>query len=208
MRYGNTDKDIFEDSKEEREQEEYKRETINNIYLNSETVKNKVFKDSTPQTRYIILMNDTLQAENRNLNNRITELEIKQSEMEEEADKADTSKRYIKGLLKNLVELEKMRDEISKISKNITYNIKNNYNKLLNTVTIIIMILIFTPIIYFNYYQLFSIIILIFYLVKNKLKLTICPEFYDENKKINEIEFEIKKIKDTQDFLSEYIDNL
>lgn len=206
MKYGINDKYSLDGDQDV--QEEYKKETVNNIYLNSETVKNKVFKDSTPQTRYIILMNDTLQSENRNLNNRIAELEMKQNEMDEEADKNDTSKRYIKGLLKNLVELEKMRDEISKISKNITHNIKNSYNKLLNIVTIIIMIIILSPIIYFNYYQLFSIITLIFYFVKNKLKITICPEFYDENKKINEIEIEIKKIKDTQDFLSEYIDNL
>lgn len=206
MKYGINDKYSLDGDQDV--QEEYKKETVNNIYLNSETVKNKVFKDSTAQTRYIILMNDTLQSENRNLNNRIAELEMKQNEMDEEADKNDTSKRYIKGLLKNLVELEKMRDEISKISKNITHNIKNSYNKLLNIVTIIIMIIILSPIIYFNYYQLFSIITLIFYFVKNKLKITICPEFYDENKKINEIEIEIKKIKDTQDFLSEYIDNL
>ena len=92
-----------------------KKETINIFLKNNDntTDKNDILKDSTPYERYIIQMNETLQIDNRNLVKEVNDLEKKNNELEEENESYDTSKRYTRGLLKNLVELEKLHSQIT-----------------------------------------------------------------------------------------------
>ena len=59
-----------------------------NIYLGNQETKSSILSDLSPERKYIILQNDTLHSENRNLNNKINEL--------------------IKGMLKNFVEIDKL----------------------------------------------------------------------------------------------------
>ena len=75
-------------------------------------------------------MNETLQNENKELNITIKNLEKQISEYEEEIDQYDTSKRYTKGLLKNLVELEKMRNRISENNDKLYSQIRDEHNKI------------------------------------------------------------------------------
>ena len=63
-------------------------------------IKDEIFKGSTPFDRYIILQNETLQEENRELVSKVNELQNKNSSLQDDIDKYDNSTRYFKGLFK------------------------------------------------------------------------------------------------------------
>jgi len=97
-----------------------------NIYFKNQNDTEKVFRDlpSSSHERYIILMNETLQTENRVLTKRNSELEKRIDELEEENENYDTSKRYTRGLLKNFVELERLHSKISDNNKKTLVDVK------------------------------------------------------------------------------------
>ena len=109
-----------------------KKETINIFLKNNNDNTNDILKDSTTYERYIIQMNETLQIDNRNLVKEVHDLEEKKNLLEEENESYDTSKRYTRGLLKNLVELQKLHSQITFNTKFILLEndkyIKNFYN--------------------------------------------------------------------------------
>lgn len=79
-----------------------------NIYLGNQETKSSILSDLSPERKYIILQNDTLHSENRNLNNKINELENQIEELETDSAKMERSVTYIKGMLKNFVEIDKL----------------------------------------------------------------------------------------------------
>lgn len=191
-----------------------------NIYFTNDKSRDNMLKDSTPYERYIILMNETLQVENRKLSSNIHELEKKVGELEEENETYDESKRYTRGLLKNLVEMEKMhsqistkyklmfldsKDYISKYFKNYIYSFRIIECILICLYAIIYHNDIFNNIEFLLFFA-FSIIPIIFIeIFFNKFDL---PVYKNDIEIIKETEEKIKKISDSQDFLSDYIDNL
>lgn len=195
-----------------------RKETVN-IYLKSESDR-AILKGTSPERKYIILQNDQLQAENREMRERINELEVKVNEQEEEEDKRDVSARYTKGLLKNLVELEKMRAEIAVIEKDILQNSKTfislfkvNAYKHLRILQAILFVMF--GILYeteylrgFQFYMIFIMVAFVIAFTENMIKTLILPVYPDKKLRIDELNTDIKKITDTQDFLSDYIDNL
>ncbi len=176
--------------------------------------------------KYIISMNDNFQRENKELRNQIIELEKEKSELVEENDKYDTSKRYTKGLLKNLVELENLHLKVSKNNeseyKKLVENferrkkLSENYVSIYNAIICVILFLVYKfdglnfiiqsqcvveMLSCLLTYHIFS-----FNYFFRKLNSNIPNNIYiPEN---IELEAKIKKIKDSQDFLSEYIDNI
>lgn len=199
-----------------------KKETINIFLKNNDntTDKNDILKDSTPYERYIIQMNETLQIDNRNLVKEVNDLEKKNNELEEENESYDTSKRYTRGLLKNLVELEKLHSQITFNTKFILLEndkyIKNFYNnqkyyfRLLEYFYIIFFSFTFNLNL-FTYLQFFIFSISIgSVFIYNEYMFYIfnIPDFNLERQKIKDVEQEIKKINDSQDFLNDYIDCL
>ena len=199
-----------------------KKETINIFLKNNDntTDKNDILKDSTPYERYIIQMNETLQIDNRNLVKEVNDLEKKNNDLEEENESYDTSKRYTRGLLKNLVELEKLHSQITFNTKFILLEndkyIKNFYNnqkyyfRLLEYFYIIFFSFTFNLNL-FTYLQFFIFSISIgSVFIYNEYMFYIfnIPDFNLERQKIKDVEQEIKKINDSQDFLNDYIDCL
>ena len=191
-----------------------------NIFFNNDKSRDNTLKDSTPYERYIILMNETLQVENRTLTSEIHEIEKKVNELEEENEKYDNSKRYTRGLLKNLVELEKMHAQISTKHKLMFLDSKDYTNKyfkkhmyffrVLECILICLSAVIYHNNIFdsieFLVFSLFFIVPIIFTeIFLNKFDL---PKYSNDIDNIKEIEEKIKKISDSQDFLSDYIDNL
>jgi hypothetical protein len=191
-----------------------------NIFFTNDNAKDNTLKDSTPYERYIILMNEMLQTENRKLTSEIHELEKNVGQLEEENETYDNSKRYTRGLLKNLVELEKLHSQISVKRKLMFLDSKDYINKYFNKYIYLFrvlecMLVVFSAVIYhiniFNSIQflLFSVFFLfpvIFTeMIFNKFDL---PKYTNDIEVIKEIEDKIKKISDSQDFLSDYIDNL
>lgn len=198
--------------------EEHK-ETVN-IYLKSESDKAILKSTSSPERKYIILQNDQLHAENREMRYRIHELEVKVREQEEEEDKRDVSARYTKGLLKNLVELEKMHAETAKLQKDIlqgaeTFLVFYKTKAFRHLRILQAMLLAVLGILYeteylqgFQFYMVFTIVIFVVAFTENILKALILPDYPDKTLRITKLHSDIKEITDAQDFLSEYIDNL
>jgi len=191
-----------------------------NIYFTNDKTRDNTLKDSTSYERYIILMNETLQTENRTLSSKISDIEKKVDILEEENDTFDNSKRYTRGLLKNLVELEKMHSQISAKHKLMFLDTKEYINKYFKKhiyyFRVLECILIcFSALIYHNnvfndmeflLFSIFFIIPIVFTeMIFSKFDL---PKYSNDIDTIKEIEDKIKKINDSQDFLSDYIDNL
>ena len=191
-----------------------------NIFFTNDNAKDNTLKDSTPYERYIILMNEMLQTENRKLSSEIHELEKNVGQLEEENETYDNSKRYTRGLLKNLVELEKLHSQISGKRKLMFLDSKDYIQKYFKKYIYLFrvlecMLVVFSAVIYhiniFNNIQfsLFSVFfvfpVIITEMIFNKFEL---PKYTNDIEIIKEIEDKIKKISDSQDFLSDYIDNL
>ena len=187
-----------------------------NIYMKNDCAKENILKDSSSYERYIILMNENLQNENKELNVTIKNLEKQISEYEEEVDKYDVSKRYTKGLLKNLVELERLRNRISENNEKMYSNIKDDFNKIYKNNKFylrlyeLITLVIFAVLFEINIIELFDFILFMNFIIINfyiferiniKMKDVKCIEN-------DELYIKIKKINDSQDFLNDYIDNI
>jgi len=196
-----------------------------NLYFKNNDSREELFKNTNPYEKYIITMNESIQIENRELKERVKDLEHELQERVEEIDTYDVSKRYTKGLLKNLVELEKLRAQIAKNNeesyKKIEEFIKNKkkisdkYTNIYNFFIIILLYLVYQfNGINFIINSQFVVEITVFLLTYHiftfnytymKINQKI-PSF--ENSENIDLELKIKKITDSQDFLSDYIDNI
>jgi len=187
-----------------------------NIYLNNRAEIDNICKDASPHEKYIILMNQSLHMENIEVNKKNRELETRIDELEEENENFDNAKRYTRGLLKNLVELEKLRSKIAELNKNkyesIYSNVKKHISKWKYNFRILeAMFVLFFGVVYMNMNNIHEYIIFIsmfmppFVFVESFFySFTLSKNTEDEEiKKTEEI---IKKISDSQDFLNEYID--
>ena len=191
-----------------------------NIYFRNQAESQRVFKDlpSSSHERYIILMNETLQMENRALNRTTEELKNRVAELEEENENFDSSKRYTRGLLKNLVELERLREKISNVNKDKLTRTVNYVEQFMDNWKYYLRILqavyaIFFAILYgLQFYTAYDYIVFAFIFVPpiagiemffNNFKIPIVAE---DEENIKSLETNIKKISDSQDFLNEYID--
>jgi len=86
------------------------------IYLKSDgKVPSKILEGASAHERYIILMNDSLQARSEKDLGKIKDLESRISELEDEIDSSDTRRNYIKNLLKNFHEMHKMNEKLNKL---------------------------------------------------------------------------------------------
>jgi hypothetical protein len=196
-----------------------------NLYFKNNDSREELFKNTNPYEKYIITMNESIQIENRELKERVKDLEYELQERVEEIDTYDVSKRYTKGLLKNLVELEKLRAQIAKNNeesyKKIEEFIKNKkkisdkYTNIYNFFIIILLYLVYqfngiNFIINSQFVVEMTVFLLTYHIftfnytyMKINQKI---PSF--ENSENIDLELKIKKITDSQDFLSDYIDNI
>lgn len=182
------------------------------IYLKNDKIENDVLHNASSYEKYIILMNETLQDENRKLQAQIKDNESKISEYEEDNENYDNSKRYTKGLLKNFIEIDRLRKKIHDIYDNRNFNNESklkklyNYNRLFEYF-IILLIAFLWKVEFFESFQLYFYVSTVFmyvYVIEVFFYKMKTPTEY--NDKIFETEKEIKKISDSQDFLNEYID--
>lgn len=195
-----------------------------NIYLGSSDNKQLVLENASASEKYIIFMNDNLQTENKELRIKIDDITKEKDELQDDNEKFDTSKRYMKGLLKNLVEIEKLHDEVKKIYIDIhEKRVKDekimidNFFRFLNKLKIIFSVL-FAITMHFelvNHIYVFTLSFLIIVcilasesVVRHIKSITNNSSIQLLMNNINNKENEIKVIKNTQDFLDEYIDNL
>jgi len=188
-----------------------------NIYLYGRN-KEKILEGASPHERYIILMNETLQSENRELKNSLKELEVKNEELEGDSDRSEISKKYTIGLLKNFAEIDKMRSEVVLKNVNINKFNKTYVNDVHHKAKLqlrYLQALLFSVFGVFWEVEMFSfehfsfvlfIVIFILSFIERLVKHIIIPSHEDEEKEIEELLIEIKKITDAQDYLHEYLD--
>ena len=88
-----------------------------NLFLNDDN-EQRVFGDEKPDPNkhYLILQNDTLHAKINQLEHDFLCLNKDLDSKEEEVDKMDEQSRYMKGEMKNFVELRKMSDKITNMT--------------------------------------------------------------------------------------------
>lgn len=207
----------------ENKKEENKYNKVN-IFLNSLEEKNENSVNSNninAYEKYVIVQNDTLLQKNAELHNENMELKKHIDTLEDENERMEKGTRYMKGLLKNFSELDKLRIELDKRKSDLclkSSDIHKSYVKDLGVDVRIIECIISVIMLFGVYLNIFNILfftigtVFITYLEKNK-KLLDNLQINDllnlsKNKKLMEIEKSIKEITDAYDFIYECIDNV
>lgn len=197
---------------------EHKTDSIS-IFLRNDEQKSAIIPDNlTSERKYIILMNDTLQAENREHIKRINELENQIEELETDNGKLERCSTYIKGMLKNFSEADKLYKKLIKVQTSHHSEIKDNlkvYKKRLFFDFTKITLLSVLFYIFYSVVQIkFSIPNFLFYIVEKTL-VYVSMIYYmfmvkqvtiDTNNEINELKRKIKEINKAQEYIHDLID--
>jgi hypothetical protein len=184
---------------------------------NSEDAKcGKVIPDAFQQ--YVIEQNKTLQQENRTYREQIKDQEFKNEELEDEGDKHDASKRYIKGLLKNLIIVDEMREKICDLENKTTDEISDTIDtfkvrayKHLRFFEMLMALLAAIAWEYADYsgvMVLYPLLLTFVAFQESTLANLIIVENRERRKRIKAIAKEIKEISRAQEFIHEHIDSL
>lgn len=167
---------------------------------------------------YVITLNNTLQSKQKEDMLNIHDLEQKIEEMEDEIDSLEKKNSYLKSLLKNFHEMNKMSKELSKNNIFIKENIEVSVNffkyratKHLRYLETLLMIFLG---IFYEFYALdytvnvFIMLVIIVAFQESTLMNLIIPSFPEKENKNKEIITEISKINKSQDYIHEFIDNI
>lgn len=209
-----------------------------NLYLGQSSLSGCETNDDNKQEllnikNYIIQQNMNLNVANKELTIENVKLSKTLDEKEDEIDNFETQLRYIKGELKNFIQLRENAEYITKLTimkeKNIT-ELLNNYNSLFLYMTIFLLVyklLSLTVSFVLNYNNMFDFynsvslecmtFISIFYLPEMLFKKysyfylklnTLKKQNWSLNEEIKNKKDDNKQIEDSNDFISKYIDNI
>lgn len=187
-----------------------------NIYLHREADKERVLSGSSPQEKYIILMNDTLQADNKRLTKQIDELENQVEELEGDIERMDKGKACLKGMLNNFNEIDKLSKQIVKIEKEMRCDTVDHINKNKKTfyellrITEIVFVAILLVSYYFNIntsYFITPLAILCFLNIETNISSIQPPRFPDKEARLKELAKEIIEANKGQDYIHELIES-
>ena len=192
------------------------KETVN-IYLHDKDEKERVLKEASPHERYIILMNDTLQTENRQHVIQIKELEDRVEEMDGELGQAETRNSNIKGLLKNFHEMDKWRKEVNekeaKMLEETQRAIRAFKWKATRHLRVLEAILALFVGMCFEYYPwtqflpVLGILMIVVSLQESTLQNLVLASFPEEEKRVKELREDITKTVKAQDYIHEFLDS-
>lgn len=204
------------------------------IYLSNQENRERVFgsEQPDPNTSYIIMQNDMLQTRIKVIEAENIRVLADSVSKEDECDVMDERLRYIKGELKNFVELRNMSSKVSELT-NINYKAlkEHQQNNAVLTKRICTYILVdklssLLTVLLLWYINKLTLSNIIFALMSttgvnmfsinipsavNKYKLSDTEHIKIRNKNTNEIHTIIKEMKKTDesnDFISKYIDSL
>lgn len=192
------------------------KETVN-IYLHDKDVKEGVLSGASPHEKYIILMNDMLQAENREYVSQIKELEERVEEMEAELGSTETRNNNIKGLLKNFHEMDKWRRELYKHEKKILNDTQNSvlsfkdratrHLRVLQAILVLFVGLCFEYFPLFKFLPVLGMVMIIVAFQESTLHNLQLPLFPKEEQRINKLKEDITKTIKAQDYIYEFLDS-
>ena len=171
---------------------------------------------SSQHERYIILMNSSLQEKNEASVVQIKELELRIEELENEGDRSDTNRNYIKGLLKNFHEMHKWNENIIKTETeiredkrlfiNVYKNRANWHLRILQAWFIVLSGLVWEYYSSFEFTATMSVFIVITSFQTSMIRNLNIPDFLEKEKKIKNLTAEKKKVTKAQDYIYEFID--
>lgn len=191
------------------------------IHLNNGNRK-KVFGEDEnnvkPSEKYIILMNDNLQSKEKEYIVSIKELENKVEELEDETESLEKKNNYLKGLLKNFHEMDKLNKELvenniysNEISLHTIKYFKYHATKHLRYLEILLIGFLG---IFYEFYtinitmNLFFILAIVISFQESTLMNLKLPEYKEKEKRNKEIIDEIKKTEASQDYIHEFIESI
>jgi hypothetical protein len=188
------------------------------IYLKTDKEQDHVLKNTSSYEKYIILSNETLQHENKNLVTENSKLLNQIDQLQEDFEKSENSIRYMRGFLKNIVIMEQLSNkktaEFKKINKDFnkivsSYNYKTiKHLRYLQAILIIIIAIIYET----NFFSTLQTFVLIFISLifsafhESTIREMASPDIGSNLIAINTIEMELNELKKGQDFLHDYID--
>ncbi len=199
-----------------------------NVYT---THKDSILKSDNSSNEYILKMNEELNKSNSELRLKVQELRNMIDDLESETDKQDSSIRYMRGMIKNYIELNNLhksimvkKNSLSKIDSNELNTFDSYCNDVRDAAMCATLLYMFNNIV-FLYFDMVSIlgviqnIFSIFICVFSSCHLYQIGKYYNifgkdykvVNNIIKNIDDDIVKIKEIEsssDFLSEYVDNL
>lgn len=188
------------------------------IFLKTPEAKAIPERATTAHEKYIILQNDVLQAESRSLREQISRNEHQIDELECGSDRQERSTTYMKGLLKNFIELDNMRAKIVDIETAIAKKTQKDARAYrteavrdFRTAEVIMILYVSACCAILSASSSIPVFFVVFatiYLQERVMTRTIVPACTEERLKIKELLAEIKKVTDAQDFLHETIDSL
>jgi len=187
-----------------------------NIFLGNDSVKNDILSGASPQEKYIILINDTLQAENKQYFERIKELENQVEDLEGDIERMEKGKACLKGMLNNFNEMNKLSKQIVKIEKEMrcdTVDYINQNKKTFHELLRIAEVVFFSIILityYFNInttYFITPLAILCFFNLEANITTIQPPPFPDKEARLKELAKEMIEASKAQDYIHELIES-
>ncbi|MDC0230375.1 hypothetical protein OAK19_00280 [Aureispira] len=154
------------------------------------------------ESKYIIEMNKHLIDKETKLCKKLQEVQNEKDQFEEEIDKYEKSTQYMRGLLKNFVEINKTNKKIDAEYQKLCKCQEQQFIRLRIFIIFVVLFSIFSH--FFFYYGITLFIASLF--VYMSIKDIIPHDYYKKN--IKTLKKEIIKIDNACDFLTDYIDNL
>ena len=186
------------------------------IYLGKPEEKERVFANASSHEKYIILMNESLQSENRRLTIKITEQTQRVEELEGDEDRAEVRMNNVKGLLKNFNEMHKWDKEVSQKTAAMLSKTRDNVNGFkqkavrhfyyLQGVLLCFLCLHIEMFSATESLSVGTILAIVVAFQISTLRNLVLPTFPTEEKRIKELLKELKTTLAAQDYIHEFID--
>lgn len=187
-----------------------------NIFLGNDSVKNEILTGASPQEKYIILTNDTLQTENRQHIDRVKELESQVEDLEGDIERMEKGKACLKGMLNNFNEMNKMKTNVAKIETEIRQETTNHIRLFKHKATkqlrmleafMVCVLGICYEWNFGNCYILAGVMMIFIADAESTIANLTIPTFSDKENKLNELQSEIKEADKAQDYIHELIES-
>lgn len=204
--------------------EEQEKMSINVFTNHRETI----MKSDNSTHEFILRLNEEYNNENIKLRLKVQELRNKIDDLENDNDRYETSVRYMKGMLKNYVELRDLYRKMNERRKDLSeldmkhLQIYKEYNSVSDNISERCMHIYYICMLFYLYmglidykYILLSIVTLVSSLYYLQMYYDITKYVYNDSQKVDDLRVgikddnkSIKEIENGNDFLDEYIDNM
>ena len=179
------------------------------MYLNSESKREDVLDPLTPEQRYIILMNDSLNYKNRELEINVYDLESQLEVFEDDINRLEKGKSYMENLLHNFIKINDWYKIITEKQNNIIYNIEykisnfkrkaHKHLKYLQTGMILFLAFWYEYHKFIDFFPLLSIFIVISAFQESTLWNLNLPEHIEDKNTISNLMEEINKANPSEE---------